>query len=99
MAANSKSTLEGVENTEDVNVTVSGEEGAADNLDEGNFIQYIGSATRRIITEADWESIGVKSGKDVEWSFKNEFKVNSKKFTKAQIKYLLQTDGRFQAVK
>lgn len=93
MAANAKDALDGVKGEEDMEVTVSGEAGE---LPSGKFVKYVGSATRRVLTAEDWASIGAKSGKDVEWSFSNGFKVESEKFTKGQLEYLLKKDGNFQ---
>lgn len=61
------------------------------------FVQYVGQATRRVLTEDDWKSLDM-SGDTVEWNFSNAFKVPTDKFTQKQLGYLFEVDGRFKAV-
>lgn len=96
MAANDKNALDGVEDKGDVDVTVSGE---GDAVPTGKFVQYVGDATHRVISEDDWKTVeDVNKAETNTWSFANAYKIESSKFSKAQLKYLLVTDGRFKAV-
>lgn len=60
------------------------------------FIKYVGDATNRVISKADWDSLGLKA-ESVEWSLQNDFRLPSEDFTEQQLTYLLKVDGRFKA--
>ena len=62
------------------------------------FVKYVGGATNRVITKADFASIGITADKDREWSFLNEFKLPESHFSDDELDYLLEKDGRFQLV-
>lgn len=61
------------------------------------FVRYVGEATRRVITKADWAKAGFEGVETTEWSIANDQALASEDFTDAQIDYLLKTDGRFKA--
>lgn len=65
------------------------------------FIRYVGSATRRVITNKDWKQViednGDKPLKEVQWTRENDHVVEASQFSSKQIAYLLKTDGRFKA--
>lgn len=65
---------------------------------QGPFIKYVGHAAHRVIRAADWRSLGF-TGKppengyaDTTWGLKNDFLVESNKFTDEQLDYLLIDD-------
>lgn len=61
--------------------------------DKGHVV-YAGDASLRVISSADWESLGIKGKDEVRWGFANDFRVPVSEFTKAQMDYL-RRDGRF----
>lgn len=61
----------------------------------GPWIVYTGPTTLRIITEKDWESLGLK-GKRCEWNFLNKQRLPKSQFSEGQLDYLLNVDGRFK---
>jgi hypothetical protein len=63
---------------------------------KGRYIKYIGIATVRSLTPADWEAAGVDSDKYVEWNYFNKKLVPISVFTEAELQYLLRVDGRFE---
>lgn len=62
------------------------------------YIEYVGAATRRILTPEDWEFIGVSDGEQNVWGFHNAFKLPAGQFSDEQLDYLLKVDGRFKLV-
>lgn len=61
-----------------------------------NFIKYVGTATNRVISKSDWDSLGIEA-EGTEWSLKNDFRLPSEGFSEQQLTYLLKVDGRFKA--
>lgn len=66
---------------------------AEENAPKQEYIRYVGSASRREITQEDWAAIGVKATKDTNWTFANDFKLPKKDFPPEALKYLLNTPG------
>lgn len=62
-------------------------------LDAENVV-YTGQATIRNLRSADWEKVGAGPRPDVQWNFKNNFKVPVSQFSPEQLAYL-RIDGRF----
>lgn len=62
----------------------------------GPFVKYVGQAAKRTISAAEWRQLG-EDFKDAkvghEWSYANEFMVESAQFSDAQLDYLLIDDG------
>jgi hypothetical protein len=58
----------------------------------GPFVKYVGNASHRVIRESDWGQLGIKDGKEVVWEPKNDYMVESKKFSEEQLDYLLIDD-------
>lgn len=65
---------------------------------QGPFVKYVGQASHRIISPADWKQLGFKpASKDeslngIEWNPKNDYLVESSKLTDEQLDYLLIDD-------
>lgn len=60
------------------------------------FVEYIGPATRRILTVEDWKRVGADDmDKVVEFGFANQRKVALSEFTAKAIAYL-KIDDRFE---
>ena len=64
----------------------------------GPFVKYVGSASHRVIRPSDWGQLGFKP-KDEKvghmeflWNPKNDFLIESSKFTDEQLDYLLIDD-------
>lgn len=71
---------------------------AARKTRKGPFVKYVGAASHRVIRPADWGSLGF-TPKDKEsghqtfsWGPKNDYMVESSKFTDEQLDYLLIDD-------
>ena len=62
------------------------------------YVKYIGPATSRVLSEEDWETVGAKGQKAVEWNFANQFKVPVGKFSENALNYLKDGDDRFIVV-
>ncbi|QGJ90060.1 hypothetical protein HWC80_gp019 [Mycobacterium phage Indlulamithi] len=63
------------------------------------FIQYVGVATTRQMTPADWEREGVDDfDQFIEWNYLNKKCVPRSIFTDKALQYLLRVDGRFKLV-
>lgn len=60
-------------------------------------VKYIGQASLRTISEAEWLELGIEH-EAVEWNFRNNFRVPVEELTDGARKYLLKTDGRFELV-
>jgi len=65
---------------------------------QGPFVKYVGAASDRVIRPSDWGSLGF-TPKDKEaghqqfmWNAKNDYLVESSKFTDEQLDYLLIDD-------
>jgi hypothetical protein len=58
------------------------------------YVRYVGAAHRRVITAADWRSVGVK-GDQVIWEAQNGFAVPLDQFNDAQIKKAIERDSGF----
>ena len=69
-----------------------GESGNAKSNSDG--VVYVGVATRRILTKADWENIGIKNQETVEWNRANKFTIPASNFSKSAMNYL-KTDNGF----
>lgn len=59
------------------------------------FVQYIGPATRRIISSSDWLAADVKDMPTTEWNFQNGMKVPASKMSSEALDYL-KRDGSFR---
>lgn len=65
---------------------------------QGPFVKYVGAASHRIIRPPDWKTLGFKpKDKDqghqtFSWDPKNDFMIESSKFTDEQLDYLLIDD-------
>lgn len=65
---------------------------------QGPFVKYVGSASHRVIRPVDWNQLGFKpKGKQeahstFEWTPKNDYLIESDKFTDEQLDYLLIDD-------
>lgn len=63
----------------------------------GPFIKYVGNASHRVIRAADWGALGFdskdeKNKLEVLWGPKNDYMVESSKFSDDQLDYLLIDD-------
>jgi hypothetical protein len=64
----------------------------------GPFVKYVGHASQRVIRTPDWNSLNFQEKapnggfKTVSWDLKNDFMVESEKFTDEQLDYLLVDD-------
>lgn len=74
------------------------EEKAAAKKEE--MVHYKGHADQRTLSVKDWGGIGLAGDKikDVVWNKSNDFNVPKSEFSKEQLKYLLEDDGRFELV-
>ncbi|QSL67874.1 hypothetical protein [Nocardia phage P3.1] len=61
---------------------------------EEAYVQYIGPASERVLTEEDWANVGAKGQKGATWNFQNQFKLPISKFSENALNYL-DTDDRF----
>jgi len=61
---------------------------------DSDGVVYVGIATRRILTKADWENIGIKNQETVEWNRTNKFTIPVADFSKSALNYL-KTDNGF----
>lgn len=65
---------------------------------QGPFVKYVGQASHRVITPTDWRQLGFtpkdkETGHQTfEWTPKNDFMIESAKFTDEQLDYLLIDD-------
>ncbi|QHB37438.1 hypothetical protein PP339_gp032 [Mycobacterium phage Onyinye] len=65
---------------------------------KGPFVKYVGGASHRVIRAADWGQLGFKpkdektGHQEFLWSAKNDYMVESEKFTDEQLDYLLIDD-------
>ncbi|AYN57966.1 hypothetical protein HWB90_gp016 [Mycobacterium phage Fowlmouth] len=64
----------------------------------GPWVQYNGVGTVRIMTAADWKTVGVDSKKYCEWNYLNHKRLPVSSFTDEELQYLLRVDGRFSVV-
>ena len=62
----------------------------------GPQVRYVGPATRRILTEADWERVGVDDTehKTYVWDMSNAKQMDKSLFSPKQLEYL-EKDNRF----
>lgn len=60
------------------------------------FIRYVGDATNRVISKADWKSLDIEAD-TMEWSLANDFRLPVEGLSEQQLTYLLKVDGRFKA--
>lgn len=60
-------------------------------------VKYAAHATRRVITEADWASVGAEGQEGKEWNFENDFLIPLSEFSDEAVAYL-RRDGRFTVV-
>lgn len=63
-----------------------------------SYVEYVGGATNRVITRAEFASIGIQAEKDHEWNFVNKFRLPEERFSDDELSYLLDKDGRFKLV-
>lgn len=61
----------------------------------GKVAKYVGTANRRKISAADWNSIGVEDQKQVVWDKDNKFTVPVSDLQPGAVKYLDETDSGF----
>jgi hypothetical protein len=60
---------------------------------EGPFVKYVGAASERTITPADWKSLTIDPGKAPHtWNTKNDFLIEDGGFSDEQLDYLLIDD-------
>jgi hypothetical protein len=64
----------------------------------GPWVQYDGIATVRVITQSDWQEMGIDSDKEVQWNYLNKKRVPISRFSDEELQYLLRCDGRFSVV-
>lgn len=69
-----------------------------DPLAQGPWIEYLGIATVRILTPQDWSNQGIDSDLHVQWNYLNQKRLPKSIFSEAQLRYLLNADGRFREV-
>lgn len=64
------------------------------------LVHYTGHADQRTLSVKEWGGIGIAGDKvkDVVWNKSNDFSVPKSEFSKEQLKYLLEDDGRFELV-
>ena len=60
------------------------------------FVRYIGTATVRTITQAQWADVGVKDQKTVTWSRVNQYAVPYTSLTDDAIALLMNDPGMIQ---
>lgn len=58
-------------------------------------VKYVGTADERIISAADWKSIGVEDQTQVKWDRRNRFTVPTADLTEAAVRYLDEDDSGF----
>lgn len=56
-------------------------------------VRYVGHATRRVISKADWEAAGVTDQDDVEWGRANHKEVNMDELSDDALKLLSKEPG------
>lgn len=84
--------------TEDITTkvrSVGPDEPPADSPSGTEYVEYVGKATTRRITEAQWRSAGVKDQGDVQWSDSNNFRVQVEELTNKALQ-VLRNDGSFR---
>lgn len=59
------------------------------------FIKYIGTAHRRIITATDFQRAGIKDQQTVEWSYENNFSVALDDFPEDVVRRVFEPDPMF----
>lgn len=64
----------------------------------GQYIQYNGVGTVRIMGPAEWKAAGVDSNDYFEWNYLNHKRIPRSAFTDEQLQYLLRIDDRFELV-
>lgn len=64
-----------------------------------DYVQYIGPATQRILSEEDWDTVGATDQKAVEWNFGNDFRIPVAEFTDKALQYLVHKDDRMIVIK
>lgn len=66
-----------------------------DTNSSGPWVVYTGIATVRIIDSRGWAKAGIRSGLRVQWNYLNKMRQPASRFSKAELHYLLEVDGRF----
>lgn len=68
----------------------------------GRFVRYLGprtnTGTKRRITPAHWNSVGIPATHAHEWSLANDFKLPESAFTQQQLDQLFNVDDQFEMV-
>jgi hypothetical protein len=59
------------------------------------YVEYVGLAHRRVITDHDWRSIGIGDGSFVIWHAQNGFAVPAHLFTDRQLEKAIEPDPDF----
>ena len=65
---------------------------------KGQYIQYNGVGTVRIMTPQDWAAVNIDTADYHEWNGFNHKRIPRSAFSDAQLQYLLRVDGRFSLV-
>lgn len=64
----------------------------------GPWVVYTGIATVRTIDSKGWAKAGIRSGLRVQWNYLNKMRQPASRFSKVELHYLLEVDGRFVLV-
>lgn len=65
---------------------------------KGQYIQYNGVGTVRIMGPTEWKAAGVDSDDYFEWNYLNNKRIPRSAFSDEQLQYLLRIDDRFELV-
>lgn len=85
-----------------VNVTVENTPAVLDTTKrtsaKGQYIQYNGVGTVRVMGPDEWAAAGVESDDYFEWNYLNDKRIPRESFSDQQLQYLLRIDDRFELV-
>ena len=71
------------------------EETKATEAKAAQVVKYVGTADERVISAADWSSVGAEEQKQVKWDRSNRFQVPVDELSKAALEYIA-TDSGFK---